>query len=121
MQFLRVSNEQTGDELSYDAITVGAEAGETGIANGDLLIEFAEAALDRDDARLAAARDALAQALGPEALVDAAGVVGLFNAIDRVADATGIPLEDTKAQATADIRAEIGIDAYAEQKAALEG
>ena len=118
--FLRVSNEPTGDELSYGAITAGAEAGETGIANGDLLIELADAVLDRDDARLAAVRDAVAQALGPEALVDASGVIGAFNGIDRIADATGIPLEDTKAELTAEIRAEIGIDAYAEQKAALE-
>ena len=118
--FLRVSNEQTGDELSYGAITAGAEAGDTGVANGGLLIEFADAVLDRDDARLAAARDAVAQTLGPEALVDASGVIGAFDGIDRVADATGIPLEEAKAQITADIRAEIGIDAFAEQRAALE-
>jgi hypothetical protein len=40
-------------------------------------------------------------------------VAALFNAIDRVADATGIPLEDLKAEATADFRSTIGIDDFA--------
>jgi len=44
------------------------------------------------------ARGALQEALGAVGLVDAAGVVGLFNAIDRVADATGIPLEPGRRQ-----------------------
>jgi hypothetical protein len=36
----------------------------------------------------------------------------LFNAIDRVADATGTPLEDWKAEATSDVRSAIGIDEF---------
>ena len=59
------------------------------------------------------ARDALASALGSPGLVDAAGVVGLFNAIDRVADATGIPLEPEKAAASADFRAALDLDRFA--------
>jgi len=37
----------------------------------------------------------------------------LFNAIDRVADSTGIPLEDEKAAATDSWRGAIGIDDFA--------
>jgi len=51
--------------------------------------------------------------VGPVGLVDAAGVVGLFNAIDRVADATGIPLEPEKAAASADFRARLDLDRFA--------
>ena len=40
--------------------------------------------------------------MGDAALVDAAAIVATFNAIDRVADSTGIPIEDGKAAATAD-------------------
>ena len=58
--------------------------------------------------------------VGEDGLVDAAGVVGLFCGVDRVADATGTPLEDEKAEKTAGLRAKIGIDAFAETKAALE-
>ena len=81
--------------------------------HGNLLIAFAEAVLGADDAALARARQALAAALGPPGLVDAAGVVGLFDAIDRVADATGIPLEPEKAAASADFRATLDLDRFA--------
>ncbi len=116
MAVLRASARHEGSELDYRAITEGAAAGDTGVPHGDLMIEFAEAVLGEDDARLEAARNAVADALGSEALVDSAGVAGLFNAIDRVADATGAPLEAAKLEETADIRAEIGIDAFAEAK-----
>jgi hypothetical protein len=68
--------------------------------------------LGEDDSALTRARHALAMALGAAGLVDAAGVVGLFNAIDRVADATGIPLEPEKAAASADFRAALNLDQF---------
>jgi hypothetical protein len=46
-------------------------------------------------------------------LTDTAAVAALFNAIDRVADSTGIPLEEKKAEVTADFRSAIGIDDFA--------
>jgi hypothetical protein len=90
---------------------IGA-AGDGGVPNGRLLIAFAEAVLGGDDGALTRARNALSAALGPAGLADAAAVVGLFNAIDRVADATGIPLEDEKAAASADFRAALDLDRF---------
>ncbi len=69
--------------------------------------------LGEDDSALTRARHALAMALGAPGLVDAAGIVGLFNAIDRVADATGIPLEPEKAAASADFRVALNLDQFA--------
>jgi hypothetical protein len=83
------------------------------VPHGDLLAAFAEAVLGEDDNALSRARTALATALGPRGLVDAAGVVGLFKTIDRVADATGIPLEPEKAAASADFRAALDVDRFA--------
>lgn len=117
---LRASTEQTGDELDYNAVTGGVAAGDTGIPHGALLIEFAEAVIDTDETRLAAARQAIADAMGADAMVDSAGVAALFNAIDRVADSTGAPLEGWKRDQTEDLRAAIGINAFAAAKAALE-
>ena len=98
---------------TYQLATVtGAAEGDGGVPSGDLLIAFAEVVLGEDDRALAQARAALMAALGPPGLVDAAAVVGLFNAIDRVADATGIPLEPEKAAATTDMRAALGIGKY---------
>jgi len=82
------------------------------VAYGRLLVTFAEAVLGEDDGALRRARDALMEALGPPGLVDAAGVVGLFNAIDRVADAAGIPLEPEKAAASADFRTALDLDRF---------
>ena len=73
---------------------------------------FAEAVLGEDNDALVRARDVLAAVLGLPGLVDAAGVVGLFNAIDRVADATGIPLEPEKAAASLDFRAALDLDRF---------
>lgn len=53
-----------------------------------------------------------ALSLGREAMTDAAGVIAGFDAITRGADGTGIPLEPTKAEASADWRARLGIDDY---------
>ena len=91
-----------------------AEAG--GVPHGALLVEFAEAVLDGDDARLSQARAALLDTIGSNALVDAAAVVGFFNAIDRVADATGIPLDPERVGQTADFRAALGLDAFTQAR-----
>jgi hypothetical protein len=77
------------------------------------LVAFAEAALGDDDIALMRARVALQAVLGLAGLVDAAGVIGLFNPIDHVADATGIPLEPENAAATADFRAALDLDRFA--------
>ena len=82
-------------------------------ADGAMLNRFATAVLGRDAAELAAARANIAEVMGGAALTDTAAVAALFNAIDRVADATGIPMEDQKAEATADFRSTIGIDDFA--------
>ena len=104
---LRASGLTQNRDFDLNAVT-GAAAGDVGVPHGRSLMRFAEAVLDEDEAALSRARTELLRALGPEGLVDAAAVVGLFNAIDRVADATGIPLEAEKAQASADFRFAVG-------------
>ena len=98
-------------DYDLNAVT-GAVQDDGGVPHGRLLVEFAEAVLGEDKGALAGARAALSKAIGPAGLADAAGVVGLFNAIDRVADATGIPLEAEKAEASADFRAALGLDRF---------
>jgi hypothetical protein len=109
---LRASALSQNQDYDLAAVT-GAVKSDAGVPHGRRLVLFAEAVLGEDDAALADAGAALMAALGPPALVDAAGVVGLFNAIDRVADATGIPLEAEKAEASADFRAALGLNRFA--------
>src|SRR5262249_42163424 len=91
-QLLRASSQHKGEGYDLGAV-VGAATGDCGIPRGDLLVDFAEAVLGGDEASLARARMRLTEALGTDALVDAAAVVANFNAIDRIADATGIPID----------------------------
>lgn len=93
---------------------------DSGIANAGLLIEFAEAAVGADPARLDTAREAVIAVMGEVALSDAAAVAALFNAIDRVADSTGIPLEDDKAEMSDKMRAQLGIDKFGQVPAGHE-
>ena len=111
---LRGSSEAKGG--NYDLELIIGASGDGNIPHGGLLVRFAETALGADGAVLAAVRAEIRAGMGDAALVDAAAVVATFNAIDRVADSTGIPIEDNKAESTADFRAALGINAFAENR-----
>ena len=61
--------------------------------------------------RIAIAREALADAMGSEALVDAAGVVSNFERMVRVADSTGISIGPMVGEDLALVH-ELGIDRF---------
>jgi hypothetical protein len=111
---LRESSKAKGE--SYDLTLLTGGSGDGNIAHGGLMVAFADAVLGSDDERLAAVRADIRARMGDAALVDAAAIAATFNAIDRVADSTGIPIEDAKAEATADLREALGIDALAENR-----
>jgi len=111
---LRESSRAKGE--SYDLSLLTGTKGDGNIPHGALLVVFAEAVLGNDDWRLQEVQAAIRDQIGDAAFVDAAAIVATFNAIDRVADATGIPIEDSKAASTADVRAALGINAFAEQR-----
>ena len=111
---LRESSNAKGE--GYDLNLLTGAGGDGNIAHGALLVSFADAVMGSDDRRLDEIRAAIRSRMGDAALVDAAAIVATFNAIDRVADATGIPIEDAKAESTADIRAALGINQFAEAR-----
>lgn len=63
------------------------------------LMSFATAVASRDEAALADSRDKLLAASNAEVLVDAAAVAANFQRMVRIADATGIPVNDERVQA----------------------
>jgi hypothetical protein len=95
-------------------------APDTGVGNGAILIAFADAVVADDKAALGSSRRQIADAMGEAALVDAAGVAAYFNGIDRIADATGTPVDPASAEATTEMRAALGIDKFYEVKRALD-
>ena len=114
---LRASSQVTGEDVNLNA--VNGDGGISGIAGGEALIAFAEAAVTGTDTELDGARDALVSELGEAAMVDAAGVVSNFERMVRIADATGIPLGDGLEAFSEDIRNELDLERFVRVKANL--
>lgn len=108
---LRASGEHEGDTVDLHAVTRGGEA-RSGVADEDVLIPFAEAAVRREAKALASAREAVARRMGDAALVDTACIVANFQRMVRIADGTGIPIDTPIALISADMRDELGISEY---------
>ncbi len=81
-----------------------------------MLLRFADAALGPDVRELEAARVDVVATVGAAGMIDAAAVVGGFDGITRIADATGIPLEPDKAEAAADFIEALGIGRFRAEK-----
>jgi hypothetical protein len=77
------------------------------------LLAFTEAVMQRERGGLDAARAALRAVLSPAAYVDACAIVGAFNVVDRIADATGIPLDGSMAAMSAGVRKELDLARFA--------
>ena len=86
---------------------------DTGVPHGSLLVAFVDAVMGADAAERDRARLALRAVLTEAAFVDACAVVGAFNVVDRIADATGIPLDDAMAAMSRDVRRELDIGHFA--------
>jgi len=109
LALLRGSGKHNGIDYHFEGIVDGS--GGSGVAHERELLAFADAAID--PSQMAAEQGAaLAACAGREAMRDAAAVIAGFDAITRVADATGIPLEAPKAEASVEWRDRLGIDEF---------
>lgn len=84
------SSNAGGEQADLAAVSSGADG--VGIEHGDVLLQFATACGERDDAALAAARDELTGATEVDFMVDAAAVAANFEMMTRLADSTGARL-----------------------------
>jgi hypothetical protein len=106
-----VSSQTTGDDVDLGTVNGGVE-GDGGVAHGARLVAFTEAVMGGDEAALARERTALRALLTPEAFVDAAAVIGAFNVVDRIANATGIPLDAGLVAMSGEVRAELDLGRF---------
>ena len=106
---LRVSSETKDQNVDLKAVM---GEGESGVPGGAELTAFAEATVSGGDNAITSAREKLVRVLGAEATVDAAGVIGNFERMVRIADGTGIPLDAPANMISADMREEVGIDQF---------
>ncbi|MEJ2086942.1 MAG: hypothetical protein P8Y69_00335 [Gammaproteobacteria bacterium] len=105
---LRGSSETAGAGVNLETVVAGRSV-DSEVPGGDALIRFTEAVLG-DGTELAAARDALVRELGERRMVDAAGVVGNFQRMVRIADSTGIPVDGAMAESMREVREFLGLN-----------
>lgn len=95
------------------AVELSAVNGPTGrdggVAHGAKLLAFTDAVMGADDGALERERRALRAVLSDEAFVDTCAVVGAFNVVDRIADATGIALDAGMAAMSGEVRKELDL------------
>lgn len=76
------------------------------------LAAFVRDSIARNSAAVKQSRAALVRVAGQAAMMDASAVIGGFDGITRIADATGVPLEPTKAENTQDLRQQLRINFF---------
>jgi len=86
---LRASAHATGDTFDLRAIT--DRTVDPLLTAGAELLAFVDALMSHD-ASLGATSAALVEVAGPDALVRAAAVAGNFQMMNRLVDATGVPI-----------------------------
>jgi len=86
-------------------------SGEHDVPHRAELESFATALASGDDA-LDRRRDELRAAVGDEVFIEAAAVAAVFHGYVRVADGTGIPVDELVMATSADLREELGINEY---------
>jgi alkylhydroperoxidase family enzyme len=91
----------------------GAAAGDAGVEQGARLLAFTEAVMSGDEAAAARERRAVRVVLSAAAFIDVCAVIGAFNVVDRIADATGIPLDPMLEAMSGDLRQELGLARFA--------
>jgi hypothetical protein len=99
-----------GTEVDVTAVNGGVGT-DTGIEHGDLLLAFTEAVMRGEPA--AAERDRLRAVLSPDSFIDTAAVIGSFNVVDRIADATGIPLDAALRQMSQEVCDQLNLVRFA--------
>ena len=110
---LRASSLTTDTEIDLNAVMGDAEAAAVGIEYGPELMQFADAVARRDCESIKFHREQLAKSAGAEVLVDAAGVAANFQRMVRIADSTGIPLDDVEADHGEAIRETLDLTNFA--------
>jgi hypothetical protein len=109
---LRASGALTDDTFNLQVVTEGTTATPSRVLHGETLVAFAEAVVGEDEAILAVARQHVLDELGPAALVDAAAIASNFERMVRIADSTGIPLDDRVYERTADERKALHLEQF---------
>ncbi len=107
---LRASGEK--EAADYDLTAVTDRTKDSGVPHGELLTALAEQTAGSAWRALKGTLAEAIETMGEQNAVDALVVASAFNGITRVADATGIPLDENTAETTVEMRNMVGLDAF---------
>lgn len=91
----------------------GTDGSDAGVEHGAALVAFVEAAMRKDTAGVERERRRLAALLAPGQFVETAAIIATFEISDRVANATGIPIDEMVDAMSRDFREELKLDEFA--------
>jgi hypothetical protein len=106
-----VSGEANGLTIDLKATLERDHVGDVGVPASAELLAFTNAVQLGGD--IEAARADLVDVIGTEATMEAAATIAIFNGLVRVADGTGIQLDDGLFSASVDERELLGINRFA--------
>ena len=106
---LRASAQVTS--IALDARAITDPTVDPLVPAGRALLAFVDAVLG-DDTGSRELRENVLQRVGPTGLVDTAGVIGTFEMMNRIADATGMPVGKGTLKRTAAWRTQLGLDRF---------
>jgi hypothetical protein len=109
------SIEETNAQI--DLLPIATGEGDPLVPGGPELIAYVNATLSGENTTLsghdvAPARRAVVTALGPEAAVDAAAVIGNFEMMNRIADGVGMPVGPGTRKIMADVINDLELDRF---------
>ena len=107
-----MSGEANGLTVDLEAALDRTYIGEVGVPAGSELLAFTNA-VELGQGDIDTARAALAEAIGDEATLEAAAIIAIFNGLVRVADGTGIQLDEGVFAASAAERERFDINRFA--------
>lgn len=107
---LRASSER--EQGDYNVFSVTDDKIDPGVPNGTVLRQITERVIRGDWLGLAEYRDNAVKLIGAQQVVDVCVVAAAFNGITRVADCTGIPLDENTSATTQQLREQTGIQAF---------
>ena len=107
-----MSSAAAATSVDLDRIVDREFVGDVGLPHSAELLAFANA-VHTGGPDLDTTRQALRDVVGDDGLVEAAATIAVFNGLVRVADGTGIRLDDGLNAYSSNDRAALGIDAFA--------
>jgi hypothetical protein len=107
-----MSADLTNTDVDLQMINGDETATEGDVEFARELMKFAEAVPSRDEQALVQTREQLLQVAGNDVLVDSAAVAANFQRMVRIADSTGIPIDERNAILSAGIRERLDLGRF---------